>query len=137
MKILFDANVIISALIVKGVSFEVVKYAKKKHNVFISDFIIREIKNKLKNKFKFNDKEIKKVLSFLNTYFQNAGKVENIERVCRDKEDDSILSAGLKIKADVIITGDDDLLSLKRYKSIDIIKPSDFWRYEVDKIKKF
>jgi putative PIN family toxin of toxin-antitoxin system len=132
MKILFDTNVVISSLLTKGMSFEVLKYAKKRHNVFVSDFVIKEVRDKLENKLKFSDKEIEKALSFLNTHFQNV-EVEKIERVCRDREDDNILSAALKIKADVIITGDDDLLVLKRYKSIDIIKPSDFWRYEIEK----
>lgn len=133
MKIIFDTNVIISSLIAKGVSYEVVKYAKKRHNVFISDFIIEEVKDKLKNKFNYSEQDIKKILSFLNTYFQYVGEVRETEGICRDEEDDNILFAALKIKADVIITGDNDLLVLKRYKSTDIIKPSDFWRYEIEK----
>lgn len=134
MKILFDTNVIISSFITKGVSYDVVRYAKKRHILYVSNFIIKEVKDKLKSKFKFTDKEIKQVSSFLNTYFMNVGDVKVIEKVCRDKDDNNILFAAVKEKVNVIITGDEDLLVLKKYQSIDIIKPADFWRYEFEKI---
>jgi putative PIN family toxin of toxin-antitoxin system len=46
--------------------------------------------------------------------------------VCRDPKDDKFLEAALAGKADVIISGDDDLLVLKSIENIPIIPPAEF-----------
>lgn len=45
--------------------------------------------------------------------------------VCRDADDDAILAAAIAAQADLVISGDDDLLSLKQYCSIPILAPAD------------
>jgi uncharacterized protein len=50
--------------------------------------------------------------------------------VCRDLDDDMILATALAGNAVCIITGDQDLLILKKFGSIDILKPSEFADYE-------
>jgi len=49
---------------------------------------------------------------------------------CRDPDDDMILATGIASRADCIATGDNDLLDLKQYQGIPIIKPAEFWRFE-------
>jgi predicted nucleic acid-binding protein len=44
-------------------------------------------------------------------------------RVCRDKSDDVGLATALAGKADVIVTGDEDLLVLKKFRRIEILSP--------------
>ena len=47
-------------------------------------------------------------------------------QVCRDPDDDNILAASVTGDCDCIITGDKDLLVLKRYEGVDIFSPRDF-----------
>lgn len=42
--------------------------------------------------------------------------------ICRDKKDNKFLECADAVKADYIISGDDDLLSLKKYKDILVIR---------------
>ncbi|MDR3185068.1 MAG: putative toxin-antitoxin system toxin component, PIN family [Prevotellaceae bacterium] len=44
----------------------------------------------------------------------------------RDEKDDMILECGWRCNADYIITGDDDLLSLKNFRGVKIVKASDY-----------
>ena len=46
--------------------------------------------------------------------------------VCRDPDDDNILATAISGNCDCIITGDNDLLVLKKYEGIDIFSPKDF-----------
>jgi predicted nucleic acid-binding protein len=46
---------------------------------------------------------------------------------CRDKDDVKIIGTALKGKAKIIITGDEDLLILKKYKNTAIVTPREFW----------
>jgi predicted nucleic acid-binding protein len=45
---------------------------------------------------------------------------------CEDPADDRILKCALEARAQVIITGDDDLLRLKRFEGIRILTPRAF-----------
>jgi predicted nucleic acid-binding protein len=46
--------------------------------------------------------------------------------VCRNKEDEAVLTTTLAGKADVILTRDDDLLVLKEFRGIRVLSPRQF-----------
>jgi putative PIN family toxin of toxin-antitoxin system len=46
--------------------------------------------------------------------------------VCRDPKDNMILELAVSGKADVIVTGDDDLLVLNPFREIAILNPQEF-----------
>jgi putative PIN family toxin of toxin-antitoxin system len=48
------------------------------------------------------------------------------ERICRDADDDVVLATALAGKADVIVTGDNDLLVLKEFRGTRILSPRKF-----------
>lgn len=45
--------------------------------------------------------------------------------ICRDPDDDAVLACALAAKADLIISGDHDLLDLTEYRGIAILNASD------------
>ena len=45
-------------------------------------------------------------------------------RACRDPKDDTFLELAVNGEADVIVTGDDDRLSLHPFRGIDILSPA-------------
>lgn len=45
---------------------------------------------------------------------------------CRDPQDNKFLEAALAGEADVIVTGDDDLLVLNPFEGVDILRPAEF-----------
>src|SRR3989304_6032650 len=47
-------------------------------------------------------------------------------KVCRDPDDNVVIETALAGEADYIVTGDDDLLVLKRYESVRIVTPRVF-----------
>jgi hypothetical protein len=44
------------------------------------------------------------------------------ERRCRDADDDSVIACALPAKAAYLVTGDDDLLEIKKYKGVRICR---------------
>jgi predicted nucleic acid-binding protein len=44
--------------------------------------------------------------------------------VCRDPDDDAVLACALAAQADLIVSGDDDLLVLKQFQEIRIVTPT-------------
>jgi uncharacterized protein len=55
-------------------------------------------------------------------------------RECRDPDDDKILELALNGRADVIITGDEDLLELHPWREIAILTPVSYLKRRVSQI---
>lgn len=53
--------------------------------------------------------------------------------VCRDPDDDQVLALALAAKAELIVSGDADLLSLGSFEGIAIVAPADAVRLLVEK----
>ncbi len=126
MKVIFDTNVILSSFITHGLSARVLDICIDHHKLYISAFIINEVTTKLKEKFKVNTKDINKSKEFLLNNFEVVNPRGTMPKICRDIDDNNILHLAEFIKADLIITGDKDLLVLKKYKKTLIITPRDY-----------
>ncbi|MBP7739074.1 MAG: putative toxin-antitoxin system toxin component, PIN family [Spirochaetes bacterium] len=126
MKIVFDTNVILSALITQGLSSRVLNICIDKHQLFISPWIINEVLSKLDVKMHVSKPETERVSLFLDNIFNKIIPQGDLPGLCRDKDDNNILLLAQYVKANIIITGDNDLLSLKEYLKIKIISPRQF-----------
>ena len=127
MKVVFDTNVFISAFATEGVCSVLLKRARlKEFKLFVCPVVIEEVKNVLEQKFKAEKETIEEILEVIMETSVFVEITEEIEGVCRDRDDDLILSCALSSGANYLISGDKDLLELKEYKGIKIISPRDF-----------
>ena len=72
-------------------------------------------------KFKSSPETIEKYIRAIEKIGQKVFIPGNIKGICRDKDDDDKIECGILSGADYIITGDDDLLTLKKYQHIKIV----------------
>jgi len=113
-KVVIDANVIISAAF-GGKPLEAVIRAFRDHEVYLSDSIARELETVfLKLSKKIPSERIPIVQEKIRGLMAFARRISvPIEvTLSRDAKDDHYLSLCKEVKADFLITGDKDLLSL-------------------------
>lgn len=99
-----------------------------RYTVVISPFIVRELMEKLREKFKVSETEretIKRKLAHVAEIVQPTS-VRPV--IAEDPDDDHILACALEGEVDIIVSGDKHLLRLKAYEGIPIIRPMDFLR---------
>lgn len=131
MRIVFDTNVLIAALIAsEGQCAHLIKYCVQFHTSMTSQFILDELAEKLAGKFKRNPIDVEEAIAVLRSGLMVVSPVRLESPVCRDPDDDAILGTAIAGEAQCIITGDKDLLVLTEYKGIDILSPHGFWEYE-------
>jgi putative PIN family toxin of toxin-antitoxin system len=72
--------------------------------------------------------ESESLRAFLRKVFHSAEPISipSPIRACRDPRDDKFLSLAVHGHADVLITGDDDLLALHPFQGVTILTPADF-----------
>ena len=128
-RVVLDTNVLISALLFNGhLSKIVLLWQKGRVTPIISKETFEELRNVLDYpKFSLSQEEINSIIeNEILPYFEIAEITENLKGVCRDPGDDKFISCALSASASYILSGDKDLSDLKRYKSVKIIKASDF-----------
>lgn len=127
MRILFDTNVLVSAFVTGGSSYEVIEHAIHKGEIYYTVFISDEFRRIFKDKFHYPEPVINEFVSFIHKFFLKGDTAETVPDICRDSDDNQVLADAVINGIDVIITGDKDLLVLKNYKGIAIIHPIGYW----------
>ena len=130
MKVLFDTNVLLAAFLTEGLCWKLLlKANRKEFSLFTSPYILNEFEDKLYKKFTFTKDEAHEAINIIMEVAQSVDHKEkgiHVKGVCRDKNDDDILASAIASEADYLITGDSDLLALKKYKNIKILNPREF-----------
>jgi len=128
-KIVIDTNVLVSALLNSNSNEGKVYYhIIENEKVVLSQDLFNEYTRTIsKTKFKkyFDIEEISEALALL----LEVGKIIKTKSKifdCRDAKDNKLLELAVDSKANYIISGDDDLLSLNPYKKIKIITARQF-----------
>lgn len=125
-RVVVDANVVISSAVFGGKPRELLRnIIRKRITVYTSLQINAEILGVLRKKFNFSEEKIKKLEKQGMAEFIIVYPLKQISAV-RDKDDNKVLEAAVEGKCDLVITGDRDLLTLKKYKNIKIVTPSEF-----------
>ena len=132
MIVTLDTNVLIAAFIARGQSHELLEHLIRHHSIVASAFILDEFRNTLVSKFGVSKSGARSAVRLLRRELTIVKPKALPSQVCRDEDDDWILATAVAGNADLLISGDKDLLDLSRYEGIAIIRPSDFWRMEAD-----
>jgi len=127
-RIVLDTNIFIYFLI-SGSFNKLEKLLKlNKVKLLFSEELLEEfLKVISRPKFKkyFSDKDVTNLLNHIHEY-ADLIEVHSQVTVCRDKKDNFLLSLCYDGKADFLITGDEDLLVLKKYKRTSIVKIAEY-----------
>ena len=127
-KIILDTNLWISFLISKRLDFiDDLLFEGKIKLIFSKELIEEFLMVAKRPKFEkyFTDDKISDLLSLFDKYGKLIEVTSKTEE-CRDLKDNFILNLAIDGKADYLITGDSDLLVIKKIKKTKIITWADF-----------
>ena len=125
MIVVPDTNVLIAALVAQGLCSEVVTHAIRERSLVTSIALLDELADTLHAKFEVTP-AVKSFLSLLRKEVRIVEPVPLLAPVCRDADDDLVLGTAAAAKADLIVTGDADLLVLGSHGETEIITPRQY-----------
>jgi putative PIN family toxin of toxin-antitoxin system len=128
VKVVIDTNVIISAFGWHGFSADVVELADGGPILNHTSWAMLE---ELRRAVGYSRLHFPESLQaeIIETIFDISSLVEigiNLDVVSDDPDDNMIIECAVAAGARYIISGDNHLLSLKKYRGIEILKPADF-----------
>jgi putative PIN family toxin of toxin-antitoxin system len=128
IKAILDTNVVISGIFWKGVPFEILKaWQRQRFRLAMSPPILDEYRRVLEEMTKKRPSAVlSPILELIEFHSEMVEPVRFVRTVCRDPDDDKFLEAAVAAKADYVVSGDADLLSLRNHQGIQIIRPAQF-----------
>lgn len=124
---MLDTNVYIQSLMRPG-SFLDIKLRRIIKAGFIdlytSHEIMLEFRRKAEDPFMFSPKESLDLMLVCRSLCTIVEPTQRINVIARDPDDNKILECAVEAKAQVIVSADKDLLSLKQFEGIKIVHPS-------------
>lgn len=126
MRILLDTNVLVSALLFGGLPRVLLRTAMRGDIALVaSPALLDELEDVLVGKFGFG-RAIARLTRAEIEALAHLVEPSGLPRVSRDPDDDEVLAAAVAGRADVIVTGDRDLLALGVHQGIRILTPREF-----------
>ena len=137
MRLVLDTNVIFAAFAARGLTHSVFELCIDKHIVIISEHILDELQRIFLKKLKLPQTNIDLIFKYLKEICILEDSIDVADTECRDKDDLKILGLAKNTKPDLIISGDNDLLVLKKFQKIPIVSPREFWELQKVKINEY
>ena len=127
MKVFLDTNVLVSAFVARGLCADLMRYLLAEHEVLTGELNLVELKRILRDKFDATASQVESVESQLRdqTVVQKPTARPTIK--VRDKNDEWILASAIEGFAEMLVTGDEDLLSVANRSPIPILTPRQAW----------
>ena len=96
------------------------------HEVALSGPILKELRRHLRGKLKVPARQADATLEFLREHAAIVRPAKVPADACRDPSDLVVLGTAVAAEADVLVTGDRDLLDLGEFQGIAILSPRAF-----------
>ena len=127
VRAVFDTNILVSATFWNGNPRQaVVKAAQGKVNAFISRAILTEFAHVLARDFGLERDFIRLVLKNYLRALKPLKPQEKISVVELDPADNRVLECAVAGNADYLVTGDKELLALKKFRQTRIVSAKEF-----------
>jgi putative PIN family toxin of toxin-antitoxin system len=130
MKVFLDTNVIASATATRGLCEDLFRTVIEFHDLVISEDLIEELRRVLKDKFNASSEMIADVVWLLQQDTILAPALPLSDIPLKDPADVAIVSSALNGGADILVTGDKEILALKHVGKLQIMAPRQFWDKE-------
>lgn len=127
LTVVFDTNILFSATGWRGKPFECVELARagKIETVTCAE-LMDEWAEKLELKFGFSAEQSAETIARYLSFARLVKIPRTLEAVPRDPDDNAVIECGIAGKATYVISGDRDLLELKKFQDIEIIRAGEF-----------
>ncbi len=130
LRVVLDTNIYVSAFTQpKSKVAQIWRQAvDRRYRLLISRDIICEMAQVLRYKFDFLEARLLQSMKEAAHVAEIIRPMHSLSVVLSDPDDNRILECAVEGKADVIVSGDRDLLRLQSYQNMPIVRPMDFLR---------
>jgi uncharacterized protein len=128
VRVFLDTKVLASAFGTRGLCADVLQVILGEHELVTGEVVIEELRRVLIRKFDTRADKVKEVERFLRGYHVEPKPRQLPSLNLSEQADLMVVASAINAKAEVLITGDREMLDLKKKpEGLRIISPREFW----------
>jgi uncharacterized protein len=128
VKVFLDTNVLVSGFATRGLCADAIRLVLAEHELIVGEVVIRELERVLERKIGIPAEQIQEILAFLESQTVQPKPKSPSSTPVRDEDDQWVLASALAAQAEVLVTGDKDLLDIaEQVVGLTITDPRGFW----------
>ena len=122
-----DTNVLVAAFVTRGLCQDVLRVVLAEHSLLVSETILDELERTLADKLRTPAHRVREAITFIREHGEVAAPANPAPWPENDPDDRWIVAAALDASAEVLVTGDRDLLEVSGRANVRIVTPRGFW----------
>ncbi len=127
MRIFLDTNVIVSAVATRGLCADVLHVVVAEHDLLIGKTVLKELRRVLRQKLRLPTATLNELDAFLRRHSTIISKQAPLAVSLSDVNDEAVLAEAVAGGADILVSGDRDLLQIADAAPIPILAPRGLW----------
>ena len=127
MRVFLDTNVLVAAFATRGLCADVLRDVLAEHELLVGEVVLIELERALTRRLRLPATAVEEILEFLREHEVVPKPRKPASLPVRDPADRWILASALAAHADVLVTGDHDLLDIAAQAPLRILDPRTFW----------
>jgi uncharacterized protein len=127
LRVVLDTNILLAAFASRGLCEALFSACLQSHTILLSEHILTELHRHLVGKVRMSARQAREIEDFLRAHAELIVPAPMPRDSCRDADDLPILGTAIAAAADALVTGDKDLLTLRRINQIPILAPREFY----------
>jgi uncharacterized protein len=128
VRVFLDTNVLVSAYATRGLCADVLRSVLAEHELLTGEVVLEELERVLITKLRLPQEHVRELLGSLREHPVQPRPASIGNLAVRDPDDAWVPASALEADADVLVTGDPDLLDVADgVEGIRIVNPRGFW----------
>jgi putative PIN family toxin of toxin-antitoxin system len=128
LRVFLDTNVLVSAVATRGVCADVLTVVLAEHELVVGEAVLAELSRILSSKMKLPPHIVEEADAFLRQEGTVTSAQSNADlSVIRDEDDRKVMAEAIAGGAEVLVTGDRDLLDVASQLELEVVSPRGFW----------
>lgn len=127
MRVLLDTNVLVAAFATRGLCQDVFRVVLAEHRLVVGKTILSELECVLRDKLRMPNRQINEAITFVSEHAEVISPAAPATWPENDPDDRWVVSAAIEGSADLVVSGDKDLVSAASAERLQVITPRAFW----------
>ena len=127
MRVCLDTNVLVSAVATRGLCADLLQVVLADHRLVLGETVLAELQRVLRRKLHVPTTTIQELDTFLRRHADVVPDAAPLHVLLRDDSDLPVLAEAVAAAADVLVTGDADLLIAANKSPVASLAPRAFW----------
>ena len=127
MRVFLDTNVLVAAFATRGLCADVLRIVLAEHDLITGEVVLGELRDVLAKRLKLPPGTVADIMALLRAQEVVPKPTSPSSLPIRDPDDRWVLASAVAGGADVLVTGDQDLLAIAARAPLPILNPRGLW----------